>query len=148
MKYLEKNPMIMIVIGIMGISLSAIFVKYSQAPSVVTAAWRLLWTVLLMSPVVWGGREQRRGEARERVRGLQGVHVGVQGVQKLGGKQEVASYGRARVGHTLCVRLAQGGRRLCPWWAGSAYWPPGGLQVSPGEFALSPFYCFCFFNIL
>ena len=60
MKYLEKNPMIMIVIGIMGISLSAIFVKYSQAPSVVTAAWRLLWTVLLMSPVVWGGREQRR----------------------------------------------------------------------------------------
>lgn len=60
MKYLEKNPMIMIVIGIMGISLSAIFVKYSQAPSVVTAAWRLLWTVLLMSPVVWGGREHRR----------------------------------------------------------------------------------------
>lgn len=52
MKYLEKHPMIMIVTGIIGISLSAIFVKYSQAPSVVTAAYRLLWTVLLMSPVV------------------------------------------------------------------------------------------------
>ena len=67
-KYLEKKPMIMIVIGIMGISMSAIFVKYSQAPSVVTAAWRLLWTVLLMSPVVWGGREQRRerGPGEER----------------------------------------------------------------------------------
>lgn len=60
MRYLEKNPMIMIVIGIMGISLSAIFVKYSQAPSAVTAAWRLLWTVLLMSPVVWGSREHRK----------------------------------------------------------------------------------------
>lgn len=52
MHYLEKHPMIMIVVGIIGISLSAIFVKYSQAPSVVTAAYRLLWTVLLMSPVV------------------------------------------------------------------------------------------------
>lgn len=53
MKYLEKHPMIMIVIGIMGISLSAIFVRYSQAPSVVTADYRLLWTVALMAPVVF-----------------------------------------------------------------------------------------------
>ena len=59
-KYLEKKPMIMIVIGIMGISMSAIFVKYSQAPSVVTAAWRLLWTVGLMSPAVWGFKKQRQ----------------------------------------------------------------------------------------
>lgn len=53
MKYLEKHPMIMIAVGIMGISLSAIFVRYSQAPSVVTAAYRLLWTVALMAPVVF-----------------------------------------------------------------------------------------------
>ncbi|MBR4945267.1 MAG: DMT family transporter [Peptococcaceae bacterium] len=53
MKYIEKHPMIMIVIGVLGISLSAIFVKYSTAPSAVTAAFRLSWTVLLMSPVVW-----------------------------------------------------------------------------------------------
>lgn len=53
MKVLEKHPMVMIVIGIIGISLSAIFVKYSQAPSVVTAAYRLLWTVGLMTPVVF-----------------------------------------------------------------------------------------------
>ncbi|MDD3369076.1 MAG: DMT family transporter [Lachnospiraceae bacterium] len=52
MKYLEKHPMIMIIIGIMGISMSAIFVRYSDAPSVVTASYRLLWTVLLMTPVV------------------------------------------------------------------------------------------------
>lgn len=54
MKFLEKHPMTMIVIGIIGISLSAIFVKYSYAPSSVTAAYRLLWTVLLMTPVVLG----------------------------------------------------------------------------------------------
>lgn len=49
----------MIVIGVMGISLSSIFVKYSTAPSSVTAACRLLWTVFLMSPVVWGKQEIR-----------------------------------------------------------------------------------------
>ena len=60
MKYLEKHPFIMIVIGVIGISLSSIFVKYSPAPSSVTAAWRLLWTVLLLSPVVLGKQELRR----------------------------------------------------------------------------------------
>ena len=59
MKYIEKHPMIMIVIGVMGISLSSIFVKYSTAPSAVTAAFRLLWTVLLMTPVVLGKRKVR-----------------------------------------------------------------------------------------
>ena len=59
MKYIEKHPMIMIVVGILGISLSAIFVKYSTAPSAVTAAFRLCWTVLLMSPVVWGKKDVR-----------------------------------------------------------------------------------------
>lgn len=60
MSYFEKHPMTMIVIGIIGISLSAIFVKYSQAPSVVTAAYRLIWTVLLMSPVVLLNTEYRK----------------------------------------------------------------------------------------
>lgn len=60
MKYIEKHPMIMIVVGVIGISLSAIFVKFSQAPSAVTAAFRLLWTVILMTPVVFGKREVRK----------------------------------------------------------------------------------------
>ena len=50
----------MIVVGVLGISLSAIFVKYSTAPSAVTAAFRLLWTVILMTPVVLGKREVRK----------------------------------------------------------------------------------------
>ena len=54
MRYIEKHPMIMIIIGILGISLSSIFVKYSAAPSAVTAAFRLLWTVLFLTPVVLG----------------------------------------------------------------------------------------------
>jgi len=60
MKLIEKHPMIMIVVGILGISLSSIFVKYSQAPSAVTAAWRLLWTVLMLTPVVLGKGAVRR----------------------------------------------------------------------------------------
>ena len=60
MKYLEKHPFIMIVIGVIGISLSSIFVKYSPAPSAVTAAWRLLWTVVLMAPVLLGSRKLRQ----------------------------------------------------------------------------------------
>jgi len=60
MKYFEKHPMSMIVIGVIGISLSSIFVKFSTAPSAVTAAFRLLWTVLLMTPVTLGKREIRR----------------------------------------------------------------------------------------
>ena len=59
MKYIEKHPMTMIVIGVVGISLSSIFVKYSTAPSAVTATWRLLWTVLLMTPVVFGKKAVR-----------------------------------------------------------------------------------------
>lgn len=60
MKYIEKHPMIMIVVGVFGISLSSIFVKYSTAPSAVTAAYRLLWTVLLMTPVTLGKRANRK----------------------------------------------------------------------------------------
>jgi len=59
MNYIEKHPMIMIVVGVLGISLSSIFVKYSTAPSAVTAAYRLLWTVLLMTPVTAGNRHIR-----------------------------------------------------------------------------------------
>lgn len=60
MTYLEKHPMIMIVVGVFGISLSSIFVKYSTAPSAVTAAYRLLWTVLLMTPVTLGNKVIRK----------------------------------------------------------------------------------------
>ena len=64
MKYLEKHPMIMILLAVMGISLSSIFVRYSAAPSAVTAAWRLLWTVAFLTPVVLGKAPVRR-EMRE-----------------------------------------------------------------------------------
>lgn len=53
MKYVEKNPFLMIVVGVLGISLSAIFVRFSHAPSVITASSRLLWSVVLMTPYVW-----------------------------------------------------------------------------------------------
>lgn len=54
MKYVEKHPMSLLLLGILGISVSAIFVRYSDAPSAVTAAYRMLWTVLLLTPAVFG----------------------------------------------------------------------------------------------
>lgn len=59
MKYLEKHPMIAIVIGVLGVSCSSILVRFSSAPSAVTAAFRLIWTVVLMTPVVLGRRSIR-----------------------------------------------------------------------------------------
>ena len=60
MKFIEKHPMIMIIVGVLGISASSIFVKFSEAPSSVTAVWRLLWTVLLLTPVVVGKKPVRK----------------------------------------------------------------------------------------
>lgn len=60
MKYIEKHPIIMIAVGIIGISVSSILVRYSSAPSALTAAWRLVWTVLMMTPVVLGKASVRK----------------------------------------------------------------------------------------
>ena len=60
MRYIEKHPIIMILVGVLGISLSSILVRFSAAPSALTAAWRILWTVLLMTPVVLGKASVRR----------------------------------------------------------------------------------------
>lgn len=59
MKFLERHSMLVLVIGLLGVSASAILVKYATAPSVVTAAYRLGWTVLLMTPAVFGNRAHR-----------------------------------------------------------------------------------------
>lgn len=60
MRYFEKNPMLVLVIGILGVSSSAILIRFSTAPSAVTAAWRLLWTVILMTPVTMGIGNNRK----------------------------------------------------------------------------------------
>ena len=52
--------MLVIIVGIFGISMSAILVRYSTAPSAVTAAWRLVWSVMLLFPVVMGSTKIRQ----------------------------------------------------------------------------------------
>ena len=61
MKTLEKHPGIGVIIGILGISLSSIFVRYSTAPSAVTAFWRLFLTVLIMTPITFLPSKVRHG---------------------------------------------------------------------------------------
>ena len=60
MNFLSKRPIIMIIIGIIGISVSSIFVRYSTAPAIVTAAFRLLCTSVLMTPYVFSKKEIRQ----------------------------------------------------------------------------------------
>lgn len=72
----------MVAVGILGISLSSIFIKYSTAPSAVTAAFRLLWTILLMTPVVLGKAEVRAelGKLDKRsalLSGLSGIFLAI-----------------------------------------------------------------------
>ena len=50
----QGNKLWVLVVGILGIAISSIFVKFSPAPAAVTAAYRMLWTVVLMTPVVFG----------------------------------------------------------------------------------------------
>ena len=40
---LKRRPMLVLAIGVLGISMSSILVRLSAAPSAVTAAYRLLW---------------------------------------------------------------------------------------------------------
>ncbi len=62
------NPHLVLVIGVIGISCSAIFVKYSKAPAVITATYRLLWTVVLLAPqALWFHREDWRAVTRRDV---------------------------------------------------------------------------------
>lgn len=60
MKAAEKYPVIVMFLGVLGASMSSVFVRMSHAPSAVTAFYRLLWTVLLMSPAILGKDEIRR----------------------------------------------------------------------------------------
>ncbi len=45
------NPKILLFLGVLGVSVSAIFVKYSSAPSLITATYRLAWTVAILVPL-------------------------------------------------------------------------------------------------
>ena len=60
MKLFQKNPMLLLIVGVLGVSMSSILVRYSQAPSAVTAAYRLLWSALLLMPVALGKKAFRK----------------------------------------------------------------------------------------
>lgn len=60
MKRLNQHPLIVLAVGIFGIAMSSICVRFSNAPSAVTAAWRLLWAVALLTPVVLGNPKVRK----------------------------------------------------------------------------------------
>ena len=44
------NPKLILFLGVLGISISAILVRMSEAPSLVLATYRMMWSVLLLIP--------------------------------------------------------------------------------------------------
>lgn len=46
------NPKVLLLMGVFGVSFSSIFIKYSNAPSLVIATYRLGWTVLILFPLI------------------------------------------------------------------------------------------------
>ena len=52
MSRLTADPRLILFLGVLGASFSSIFVRWSAAPSLVTATGRLGWTVLLLLPAV------------------------------------------------------------------------------------------------
>ena len=52
MSRLSADPRLVLFLGVLGASFSSIFVRWSAAPSLVTATGRLGWTVLLLLPSV------------------------------------------------------------------------------------------------
>lgn len=47
----KVNPKLILFLGVLGVSVSAIFVKFSDAPSLITATYRLIWTVAILAPI-------------------------------------------------------------------------------------------------
>lgn len=50
MKSFSLNPYLVVIIGVISVSLSAIFVKFAEAPSGVTAFYRLFFSVIILLP--------------------------------------------------------------------------------------------------
>lgn len=70
---------LIVLLGAAGVSLSAIFVRWSTAPSLVLAFYRMAFSTLLLLPVAWIRREEFRGlERRELLLSLlSGAFLGV-----------------------------------------------------------------------
>lgn len=60
MNYFEKHPALPVIVAIIGCGAAGVIVKLSAAPSAMTAAIRLILTVLLLSPLTLGKASFRR----------------------------------------------------------------------------------------
>jgi protein-S-isoprenylcysteine O-methyltransferase Ste14 len=53
-------PYLVILVGVIAVSFSAIFIKWSAAPSSIIGMYRLLFTVILMTPFMLGSIREIR----------------------------------------------------------------------------------------
>ena len=67
----RSHPALVLLVGVLAVSSGAIFVRLSDAPSLVTAAWRLTLATLLLPYALW----KARGELRQLSRRELGLGV-------------------------------------------------------------------------
>jgi len=66
MEKISFPPKVILLIGVLGASFSSVFVKYSIAPPLITATYRLVFSVLLMAPYFfWKNRGELKGLERK-----------------------------------------------------------------------------------
>ncbi len=66
----KLNPQWIVLIGVIFISFSSIFIKYSTAPSLIIAAYRLGFTILLLLPTVIRSKRQEIKEIDKKSLGI------------------------------------------------------------------------------
>lgn len=54
----KASPKLILLLGMVGISFSSILVRFSAAPSLVTATYRIVWSVLLLTPLLIRHRKE------------------------------------------------------------------------------------------
>jgi len=65
---MSRKAGIIVLLGVVGVSFSAIFVKFSTAPSAVLAFYRMLFSAVLLLPVVWlRYRDELRALTKENI---------------------------------------------------------------------------------
>ena len=55
---------LIVILGVVGVSLSAVFVRWSTAPSLVLATYRMAFAAALLTPLAWRRREEFRALRR------------------------------------------------------------------------------------
>ena len=138
------NPTLVLLVGVLAVSSGAIFVRLSEAPALVTAAWRLTFATLLLLPyALWKVRPELRQLTRHELGlgALAGVFLALHFATWISSLSYTSVANSTVLVNTAPVWVAL----LAPWlthdrvtrraWLGIAASVAGGVVIGLGDFA-------------